>query len=133
MLLEPLGRGGMGEVYNGFDETLKRRVALKAIRAEHRLSPQARTRFLREAQILSQLDHPQICRIFDYVEGPDADYLVLEFIEGRSLRASIRGGLDSSLKLRIAEQVVEVLAVAHAAGVVHRDLKPENVMVTAAG
>jgi eukaryotic-like serine/threonine-protein kinase len=56
MLLEPLGRGGMGEVYNGFDETLKRRVALKAIRAEHRLSPQARTRFLREAQILSQLD-----------------------------------------------------------------------------
>ena len=82
MLLEPLGRGGMGEGYNGFDETLKRRVALKAIRAEHRLSPQARTRFLREAQILSQLDHPQICRIFDYVEGPDADYLVLEFIDG---------------------------------------------------
>jgi eukaryotic-like serine/threonine-protein kinase len=133
LLLEPLGRGGMGEVYNGFDETLKRRVALKAIRAEHRLSPQARTRFLREAQILSQLDHPQICRIFDYVEGPGADYLVLEFIEGRSLRASIRDGLDASLKLRIAEQVVEVLAVAHAAGVVHRDLKPENVMVTTAG
>jgi tRNA A-37 threonylcarbamoyl transferase component Bud32/tetratricopeptide (TPR) repeat protein len=132
-LLEPLGRGGMGEVYSGFDDTLKRRVALKAIRAEHRLSPQARTRFLREAQILSQLDHPQICRIFDYVEGPDADYLVLEFIEGRSLRASIRKGLDPSLRLRIAEQVVEALAVAHAAGVVHRDLKPDNVMVTSAG
>jgi eukaryotic-like serine/threonine-protein kinase len=133
VLLEPLGQGGMGEVYSGFDETLKRRVALKAIRAEHRLSANARTRFLREAQILSQLDHPQICRIFDYVEGPDADYLVLEFIEGRSLRTSIRKGLDPSLRLRIAEQVVEVLAVAHAAGVVHRDLKPENVMVTTAG
>jgi len=133
LLLEPLGRGGMGEVYNGFDETLKRRVALKAIRAEHRLSPQARTRFLREAQILSQLDHPQICRIFDYVEGPDADYLVLEFIEGQSLRTSIRNGLDKSLTLRIAEQIVEVLAVAHAAGVVHRDLKPDNVMVTTSG
>ena len=133
MLLEPLGRGGMGEVYNGFDETLKRRVALKAIRAEHRLSPQARTRFLREAQILSQLDHPQICRIFDYVEGPDADYLVLEFIEGRSLRAAMRNGLEPARTLRIAEQVVEVLAVAHAAGVVHRDLKPDNVMVTSAG
>jgi eukaryotic-like serine/threonine-protein kinase len=132
-LLEPLGQGGMGEVYSGFDETLKRRVALKAIRAEHRLSAQARTRFLREAQILSQLDHPQICRIFDYVEGPDADYLVLEFIEGRSLRTSIRNGLDPSVRLRIAEQIVEVLAVAHAAGVVHRDLKPENVMVTTAG
>jgi serine/threonine protein kinase len=132
-LLEPLGQGGMGEVYSGFDETLKRRVALKAIRAEHRLSAQARTRFLREAQILSQLDHPQICRIFDYVEGPDADYLVLEFIEGRSLRSAIRNGLDRSFTLRIAEQIVAVLAVAHAAGVVHRDLKPENVMVTAAG
>jgi serine/threonine protein kinase len=105
-LLEPLGQGGMGgmggmgEVYTGFDETLKRRVALKAILAEHRLSAHARIRFLREAQILSQLDHPQICRIFDYVEGPDADYLVLEFIEGRSLRASIRKGLDPSQSVR---------------------------------
>ena len=132
-LLGPLGQGGMGEVYDGFDETLKRRVALKAIRADHRLSAQARTRFLREAQILSQLDHPHICRIYDYVEGPDADFLVLEFIRGRSLRAALEAGLDPAHRLRVAEQVVEVLSIAHAAGVIHRDLKPENVMVTASG
>ena len=132
-LFEPLGKGGMGEVHRGFDETLKRSVALKAIRAEHRLSRRARMRFLREAQILSRLDHPRICRIHDYVEGPDADYLVLELIEGRSLRDIIRGGIEASLRMRIAEQVVEALSVAHAAGVVHRDLKPGNVMVTGDG
>ena len=75
----------MGEVYAGIDETLKRRVALKAIRAEYRLNSQAKARFLREAQILSHLDHPHICRVYNYVEGSDSDWLVLELIEGKTL------------------------------------------------
>ena len=79
----------MGEVYAGVDETLKRRVALKAIRAEHRLNSQAKARFLREAQILSHLDHPHICRVYNYVEGGDSDWLVLELIEGKTLHEAI--------------------------------------------
>lgn len=77
----------MGEVYSGLDETLKRRVALKSIRAEHRLSPVAKARFLREARLLSQLDHPNICRVYDYIEGDGSDWLVLELIEGKSLQS----------------------------------------------
>ncbi|HVS12572.1 MAG TPA: serine/threonine-protein kinase [Thermoanaerobaculia bacterium] len=132
-ILERLGAGGMGEVYVGFDETLRRRVALKAIHPRHRLRPGARARFLREARLLSQLDHPNICRIHDYQEGAERDFLVLELIEGEDLATAIRGGLDPALRLGVAEQVAEALAAAHAQGVVHRDLKPHNVMLTTAG
>jgi tRNA A-37 threonylcarbamoyl transferase component Bud32/tetratricopeptide (TPR) repeat protein len=131
--LHRLGAGGMGEVYVGFDETLKRRVALKAIHSEHRLQAESKTRFLREAQILSQLDHPNICRVYDYIEDEEGDWLILEFIEGKSLRPTLQGGLDRSARLKIAEQIADVLVVTHAAGIVHRDLKPGNVMITDSG
>jgi tetratricopeptide (TPR) repeat protein/tRNA A-37 threonylcarbamoyl transferase component Bud32 len=127
---QQLGKGSMGEVYLGFNEALKKEVALKALRARRRLSARARARFLREARILSQLDHPNICRIHDYVEGDDADFLVLELIDGSSLRGAIDESLDKATKLRIAEQIAHVLVEAHKAGVVHRDLKPGNVMLT---
>jgi serine/threonine protein kinase/Flp pilus assembly protein TadD len=130
---EQLARGGMGDVYAGYDERLGRRVALKAIRPEHRLDARAKSRFLREARILSQLDHPCICRIHDLVEEEDADVLVLELIQGKNLREAIRGGLDPSRKLAIARQIVDVLAVAHARAVIHRDLKPDNVMIEPGG
>ena len=125
-----IGRGGMGDVFEAEDETLRRRVALKCIRAENRPSPKDKTRFLREARILSQLDHPGICRIYDYLDGDDRDHLVLELIKGTAL-----GELDVKLESRmhIIEQLLKVLVVAHEAEIVHRDLKPDNVMVTAEG
>jgi len=123
----------MGDVYLGYDETLQRQVALKSIRARHRLSSDAKARFLREAQILSRLDHPNICKIHDFIEGEDRDYLVLELVRGRDLAVVLRDGLDSSRHLAIARQIADVLVAAHAEGVVHRDLKPANVMLTDSG
>ncbi len=132
-IVDILGKGGMGEVYVGFDETLERKVALKAIQAKSRLNPQAKARFLREARVLSQLEHPSICQIHDYIEGEETDFLVLEFIEGKNLHQAVAHKLNKSLKLKIAEQVAQVLVVAHGKGVVHRDLKPSNVMLTKKG
>ena len=132
-ILGELGAGGMGEVFAGFDETLQRRVALKSIHRRHRLGPGVRARFLREARILSQLDHPNICRIYDYIEGEHRDFLVLELVEGETLTNAIAAGMPAALRLDVAEQVARALAAAHQKGVVHRDLKPQNVMLTAEG
>lgn len=127
-----LGIGGMGEVYSGIDEILGRRVAVKVIRTRKRLNLSARARLMREARALSQLDDPSICRIYDYIEGDDSDLLVLEYIDGVTLRLAPK---DSSLgdKLRIAECIAAALVTAHRCGIIHRDLKPENVMVTSTG
>ncbi|HEX7705200.1 MAG TPA: protein kinase [Thermoanaerobaculia bacterium] len=132
-VLSVLGRGGMGEVFEGFDETLQRRVALKSIRADRKPDISARNRFLREARMLSQLDHPNICRIYDYVEGDEADLLVLELIEGKTLQQAIGERLDFREKLRIASAIAGALAAAHRLGIIHRDLKPDNVMLTTDG
>ena len=128
-IIDSLGRGGMGEVYAGYDDRLERKVAVKAIGARLRLDAQSKARFLREARVLSQLDHPNICKIFDYIEGEENDYLVLEFIEGESLQRAVGEGLDKSQKLRIAEQIARVLVAAHEKGIIHRDLKPSNIML----
>ena len=132
-IVAPLGQGGMGEVYVGVDTTLQRKVALKAVKRERRLDESARGRLLREARILSQLDHPNICRIYDYESGEDRDFIVLELVEGRSLRHALDGQLDHAQRMRIAEQIAGALVAAHAAGVIHRDLKPENVMLLPSG
>ena len=129
-LLHPLGAGGMGEVYAGIDETLKRRVALKAIRPDHRLSPASKAQFLREARVLSQLDHPNICRVYDFIEGTDREWLVMELIEGKTLQAELHVGLDPAVRMHIAAQIADVLVATHTAGIVHRDLKPGNIMMT---
>jgi len=123
----------MGAVYSGFDETLERRVALKVIHEDLRLDEEARERLLREARALSRLDHPNICRIHDYVEASDSDLLVLEYIDGRTLTNALREKRSRAEKLRIALSVAEVLVVAHRAGILHRDLKPDNVMLTTSG
>ena len=128
-LVEQLGQGGMGEVYVGVDERLDRKVAVKVIRAERRLDEAARARFLREARILSQLEHPNICRLYDYVEQDGCDFLILELVHGKSLREVIAARPDPATALAFAVQVVQALAAAHALSVAHRDLKPENIVV----
>ncbi|MCP4658402.1 MAG: serine/threonine protein kinase [bacterium] len=128
-VVAPLGEGGMGEVWVGFDEKLKREVALKAIRAD-RLDAGRRARFLYEARILSQLEHPHIPRLFEHLEQEDNDYLVIELVRGQNLRQALGDGIAAPLKLHLAEQVAETLAAAHAQGIIHRDLKLDNVMLT---
>lgn len=124
-----LGAGGMGYVYKGYDEILGRHVALKAPGVKNRMTSLEKTRFLREARVLSHLDHPNICRIYDLVEHPDSDYMVLEFIEGSTLKKKMKIGMSYRRKLEIAETIARVLCAAHREGIVHRDLKPENVMI----
>src|SRR5436305_12645064 len=132
-VVELMAEGGMGAVYVGFDEKLHREVALKAIRGD-RLDAAAKARFLREARALSQLDHPAICAIHDYLETPGGDFLVLERIRGRNLRQALdAGALDPTARLRIAEQVAEALGAAHSKGIIHRDLKLANVMLADGG
>lgn len=128
-----LGQGGMGDVYRGVDERLQRPVALKAIRTEERLSAESRARFIREARVLSSLDHPHICRIYEYIETPEGEYLVLELIEGVTLDHAIEQGMSRARKLRAAIEIADALSAAHRKGIVHRDLKPQNVMITAGG
>ena len=128
-IIDVLGRGGMGSVYLGEDEKLRRRVAVKAIRGDRRLHENAKSRFLQEARILSQLNHRNICVVHEFVEQQECDLLILELVEGRNLRAAMKTQLSRQHKLDIAHQLLEVLAAVHGAGVIHRDLKPENIMI----
>jgi tetratricopeptide (TPR) repeat protein/tRNA A-37 threonylcarbamoyl transferase component Bud32 len=132
-ILDQLGAGGMGEIYRGFHELLERPVAVKVIRREKRLDVDSRGRFLREARLLSKLDHPHICRVYDLVEQADKEYLVLELVDGQTLPRAAADGLSRDQKLRIGSQIADALAAAHLHQVIHRDLKPENVMLTAKG
>ena len=132
-VVEMLGRGGMGAVYKGLDDKLQRHVALKAVRSEFRLHAESKARFLREARILSKIDHPHVCTVHDYIEGEDCDFLVMELVEGRNLRHELKRQPSTQQKMAIARQLLEVLATVHAEGVIHRDLKPDNVMVTPSG
>ena len=129
-----LGVGGMGEVYRAFDEKLQRVVAVKTIRIEHRLSGTARSRFLREARILSKLANPLICQVYDLIEAAEADLLVLEFVEGVTLdhlRSDRR--LAEREVLQLGAKIAEALMVAHRERIIHRDLKPANIMVLPSG
>ncbi len=132
-IVDVLGEGGMSTVYVGYDHKLQRKVALKAIRSEYRLREEAKARFLREARILTQLDHPHVCTIHDFIEGDDCDFLVLELIKGKNLREAMKDDLDHATKMSIAGQLLGLLVAVHGQGVIHRDLKPENVMITGSG
>ena len=125
-----IARGGMGEVYAGTDELLQRPVAVKLMKAALRMSAIRRSAFLSEAQVLSGLRHPNICQVYDFFEDQAQDVLVLELIEGQTLRALLQQG-PLEQPIAIAAQIAEALAAAHERGIAHRDLKPENVMLTA--
>ena len=123
-----LGRGGMGEVYEAYDERLKRRVALKTLPQSLASDAPRIERLKREARAASALNHPNILTIYDFGREGDTEFIVSELVEGVSLRQLI-GNLSASLAIDYARQIGEALQAAHAAGIVHRDVKPENVMV----
>jgi serine/threonine protein kinase len=133
-ILSPLGVGGMGEVYRAKDTRLARDVAVKVLPEEFFEGEEKRQRFEREARLLASLTHPNVAAVYSFEEISGRHLLVMELIEGETLRAQLaEGTLPMKKILRIAAQVAEGLAKAHGAGIVHRDLKPENVIVTRDG
>jgi Tol biopolymer transport system component len=157
-ILEPLGTGGMGEVYKARDTRLERMVAIKILAGQLAGNPDLKSRFEREAKAISQLNHPNICSLFDVgsdVPVPPSnpaekgsaipgegtrnhtnkvEFLVMEYLEGESLAERLRRGplaLDPLLKTGM--QVADALEKAHRSGIIHRDLKPGNVMLTKSG
>ncbi len=125
-----LGRGGMGIVYRAEDTRLKRPVALKFLSEDLSARPEARARFLREAQAAAALDNPHVCAVYEAGESEGRAYIAMAFIEGCSLKERIAQGpvaLDEALTF--ARQIAEGLAEAHAGRVVHRDIKPANIML----
>ncbi|MDE3195292.1 MAG: serine/threonine protein kinase [Acidobacteriota bacterium] len=127
-VLEEIGRGGMGVVYRGFDEVLRRRVAIKTIQKGD--SDEFAARLLNEARAAAHLQHPNIVEIYDFGQDQDTLYIVMELLEGESLRREfIRRRLGSGEFLNILRGVAAALDFAHLRGVIHRDLKPSNIMV----
>jgi Tol biopolymer transport system component len=137
-ILEPIGAGGMGEVYRARDTRLDRLVAIKVLSSERDTAARGRERFEREARAISRLSHPRICTVHDVgvadISGADLPYLVMELLDGETLAAKIgRGPLSIEQSLAYAIYIADALVAAHAQGIVHRDLKPANVMVTGTG
>jgi YD repeat-containing protein len=124
-----LGAGGMGEVYRAHDSKLGRDVAIKTLPYEFADDPERLARFRREARTLASLNHPNIAAIYGLEESGDVDCLVLELVEGETLK----GPLPVAQALDVMRQIAEALEAAHAAGIIHRDLKPANVKVTPQG
>jgi serine/threonine-protein kinase len=134
-ILEPLGSGGMGEVYRARDGRLQRIVAIKTLRRDVAGDPDRIQRFEREARSASALNHPNIVTIHDVGVDGTTSYIAMEWVDGQSLRELVAAGRPQPVPavVRIGAQIAEGLARAHAAGIVHRDLKPDNVMVTREG
>jgi serine/threonine protein kinase len=125
-----LGTGGMGEVYRARDPRLNREVAIKVLPADRVGDDDRRRRFVQEAHAASALNHPHIVTIYEIESANGADFIVMEYVRGKSLDALIpRSGLRLGETLRIGIAAADALAAAHAHGIIHRDLKPANVMV----
>ena len=129
-ILELLGRGGMGYVYRARQRKLDREVAVKVVAAEAERQDQFAQRFAREAQVLARLSHPNLVSIHDYGQDGPLGWLVMEYVDGSSLRDLIHAGkLEPSEALALIPKICDALQYAHDQGVVHRDVKPANILV----
>jgi len=133
-ILSLLGTGGMGVVYKARDARLKRFVAIKILPADQVSDPERKRRFIQEARAASALNHPNIITIHDIGREQDTDFIVMEYVSGKTLDQRIpRRGMRLDETLKIGIQTAEALAKAHSVGIIHRDLKPANVMVSEEG
>ncbi len=134
LIEEKLGSGGQGTVYKALDTKLNRTVVVKVLSAELTAKSSNFRRFEREAQLCSQLDHPNVCTIFDFDEADGVYYIAMQFVEGKNVRQLVAGKpLEMKSALSIAVQVCDALSYSHSRGIIHRDIKAGNVMVSPTG
>ncbi len=134
-ILEEIGKGGMGEVYLAKDSALGRKVAIKVLTENMEQDPSARERFVREARSAAALDHPFICKVYETGEHEGQAFLVMEYLEGKTLKERIEDEEVLTLResIQITLEIAEALEKAHNSGIIHRDLKPANIILTPQG
>jgi hypothetical protein len=134
VIIDTLGRGGMGQVFLGSDPRLRRKVALKCVIASLSDSGERRERILHEARAAARITHPNVAAVHDVVEHDDRAFIVMEYVEGENLAARLkRDRLPIDGVLAIGRQLASAIGAAHAKGVIHRDLKPANIQITPEG
>lgn len=135
MIIEELGKGGMGSVYKVLDKEVDEKIALKLLNPEVAANEKTIMRFRNELKTARKISHKNVCRIYDLSKGQGIYYITMEYVSGEDLKSMVRmmGQLSIGKALFIAEQVCEGLAEAHKKGIVHRDLKPQNIMVDKEG
>jgi serine/threonine protein kinase len=133
VILDRLGRGGMGQVFLANDSRLRRKVALKCL-LSRRNARDLRSQILREARAAARITHPNVAAVHDVIEHGARVFIVMEYVEGETLSARLRRGrLPIGTVIAIGRQLASALGAAHARGVVHRDLKPANIQVALDG